>query len=449
MIFQSDIDRAEILKLVGKGELSPGDAEKRAKNWGLPPFSTGPSLVAIHLGDVKMWTLAQAAAWFIWRDLEAVHHQTVQAREEWKVWDPIPKKKDLRGSPKRAAMVNPFGETPYRLVEIGAARIWRVFHEARWDPTVARWVRYSRQHAAVRPSNPNNDLPFQRFRTALQSGRLSVINKEGRQGKGSVETADYWAKYLDRYVFPAFDRPPFVQENAYYIPMHEVIKAELEISQSEIEQPILDLQHAVGWAAYQKHFSFRSLSRDDVKGKGYYDQLYKSDFLFLRPDLILYEALLDQKLKCFNKGVEITRAELMNLASIWDAPDVQFLRKDLLTLWPDNSAAVEAPEVVGPPPFAGFEEQSTGKKAPVETDSASPVPKRGPKPEKRNKVVARMLEDLRSKAITPEGLREMLGKEKVDRYGIDASSSERYSPTTMGDAQTEAIAIFRSSNSDK
>ena len=435
-----DVDRVAILKLVEDGELSPSSAETRAKNWGLAPLSTGPSSGVSQPPYVDKCTLAMGAAWFLWRNWEAIFHQTELAREEWKVWEPILKNKESRNSAKKFDMARAFMGTPYRLVQIGPARLWRVFYEARWDPSVARWTRYSREHPSIKPSHPNNDLPFRRFKTALQTGKLPVTNIEGRQGEGVMETVDYWVRYFDRYALPNPAHRPLFPEETYYVSMQAVINAETEISQSEIEPLIVGLTQAVGWAAYQKRDTFRSLSQEDVKGKAYYDQLYKPDFPFPFPDAMIYEALLEQKLKCFRRGIELTRPELMKLGSIWDASDIQFFRKDLLTIWPDTGTGNSALNPARSSPHITV----TGEQPPAESELRVSTIERppGPPPVKRKEVVARMLEALRSKATTAEELQNLAGKVLRAKYGP-------YSPTTMNDALKEALAIFRSSNSDK
>lgn len=64
--------RREIVVAVENGEISPEDAERKAREMGLGGFSRYPELNAFSAMDLDVWSLDMALAWIIWRTREKV-----------------------------------------------------------------------------------------------------------------------------------------------------------------------------------------------------------------------------------------------------------------------------------------------------------------------------------------------------------------------------------------
>jgi hypothetical protein len=172
---------------------------------------------------------------------------------------------------------------------------------------------------------------------ALQTGKLIATDTQARNGEGVLETPEYWADNFRRYAWPIADRLPFVREDAYSMSRQAVIDAEAGIARNEFEQPVVGLEQALGWVAYQNTDNFRSLRQSDLKGKPYYNQLYVHDYRTLQPDDPLFASIIEGRLKGYRKGAELTLRERIEMKSLWDSSDVKFFRKDLMEMWPDQS----------------------------------------------------------------------------------------------------------------
>ncbi len=76
-------DREGILASVLFGEVSPTLAENWVKNIGLEPFPLFSNIAEFDpMGELE-WTLPMAAAWFIWRSVDAVRDQWIHFRRAW------------------------------------------------------------------------------------------------------------------------------------------------------------------------------------------------------------------------------------------------------------------------------------------------------------------------------------------------------------------------------
>jgi len=334
-----DEERANMLKFVEDGHYSPTHAEIWAKKFGRATFASGPNPVAPNPMLIDRWTLSMAAAWFIWRSYDAVRHQTAEAREGWKIWESISPSKGPSG---RHQVKQSFADSlvrniKYRLVNIHQPILRRVFFEATWDRALSRlddlpWHRPTRN-----APDPAADFPFSRFMIALQTGKLLVTNTVGKNGEGVLETPEFWVDNFRRYSWPITNRPPFFREEAYSVSRQAVIDAEAEIARNEFEQPVVGLEQALGWIAYQNTDNFRSLGQSDLIGKQYYNQLYDHDYRNLQADEKLFVTIVEGQLKGYREGAELTLRERMEMKSIWDATGVRFFRNDLIEIWPDQS----------------------------------------------------------------------------------------------------------------
>jgi hypothetical protein len=116
---------AKILE-VGKGRLTPEEAERWAKDHGLESFARKPLVSAAEAMALEKWTAPMAAAWFIWRSPDAVRDQWSNARRGWKIWE----RERPRGVPHNIVR--------WRLKHIGPATLSEVFCHAGFEEQIVR-----------------------------------------------------------------------------------------------------------------------------------------------------------------------------------------------------------------------------------------------------------------------------------------------------------------------
>jgi hypothetical protein len=76
-------NRAEIIESVRLGDISPQMAELWNSNMGWEPFPDFRDKTKFDPMQESEWTLPMAAAWFIWRSLDAVRDQWPIYRRAW------------------------------------------------------------------------------------------------------------------------------------------------------------------------------------------------------------------------------------------------------------------------------------------------------------------------------------------------------------------------------
>jgi hypothetical protein len=113
------------------------------------------------------WTLPMAAAWFIWRDFEAVHDQWKLATRRW----------------------TPVSDPPLFLLEAeGFTRgtLKSIFTEAGFDKG-PRWDNPKTGPFAEEIGDVETESPWERLKYALQSGKLTATSVTSRPRSRSLE----------------------------------------------------------------------------------------------------------------------------------------------------------------------------------------------------------------------------------------------------------------------
>ena len=82
--------RTEILERAKRGEISPTDAENWAKENGLEPFATCPTVIAREALKSRFWTLPMTVLWIATRNLDAVREvdpEYVKQCQDWRAFE--------------------------------------------------------------------------------------------------------------------------------------------------------------------------------------------------------------------------------------------------------------------------------------------------------------------------------------------------------------------------
>jgi hypothetical protein len=396
-----DEQRAEILKMVESGLILPTTAEGWARNNNCASFSTNPNPTCANPMQFELWTLPMAAAWFIWRSPVAVFHQSDEARVNWKRWIVTEPAKNALSGPRCG------------IVDLGPAKLWDVFYEARWDPGIALLDRHSAKGPVARAPDPCTDFPYARLRIALQTGRLAAMRSGPRESKRERVPPEYWRENFDQLARPLERAQQQPEEAQFFFQRAEVVEAETEIASREFEMPTVGLEQALGWVAYRSEENFRSLSQADLKGKTYCGQCYEPDFKNRQPEKELFEFLVDGKINGYRSGSELTLAERMKMTSVWDAVDVKFFRNELIEIWPSRAIPLAGKNIrTQDPPPAGRPSQSS-----VAISPRPPKRRTGPSDHKFVAAKDAVFQDIQSKTRTPQELLKMPEKEFQRAYG--------------------------------
>lgn len=121
--------RREIVAAVENGEISPEDAEQKAREMGLGGFSRYPELNTLSAMELDVWSLDMALAWIIWRSREKVEEYWLDSDAFGWGWKAIWQRPQIPA----------FGRMPiqtlsgYRLVP---SRPISIFSESRPNPLI-------------------------------------------------------------------------------------------------------------------------------------------------------------------------------------------------------------------------------------------------------------------------------------------------------------------------
>jgi hypothetical protein len=177
-------------------------------------------------------------------------------------------------------------------------------------------------------------------------------------------------------------------------------------------------EQAVGWLAYRDVDSFRSLGRSDLRGKRYYGASYEKDYVNLQLEKELFVALVEGKIKGHREGVVLTQKTRMRLKSVWELPELEFFRRDLVDVWPPLSVNSVSTDLIS--------------SIPKEPSGLSPkkgeLPKRdkkptGPKTKKTVLATQAMRADIAAGDQSLDSLSEMPQKELAHKYGVKSRST--------------------------
>jgi hypothetical protein len=195
------------------------------------------------------------------------------------------------------------------------------------------------------PSSKTTD-PYDRLRFALQSGRLrATIVQDSPDEGGLTESARFMDDWLD---FDALADPSSAKEAPYHVwsdpaqyavvvSREEALRAEAELSAAEAERLVWRLEQALGWIAYRRDQSFRSLGRISLQPPTFFGRSYKRDFVEPPPLATLTSALLSGEVHAYVQGTALTRAECISLLSdedgLWGKKDLVFVPDELRETW--------------------------------------------------------------------------------------------------------------------
>ena len=151
---------------------------------------------------------------------------------------------------------------------------------------------------------------------------------------------DDWLDF-DSLADPAIDAPHhFLSEVARYaalVSREEAIRVEAELSAAEAERLVWKLEQTLGWIAYRRDRTFRSLGRIDLQPPTFFGQSYKKDFVEPQPLAKLTSALLSGEVNAYVQGTPLTRAECISLLSdedgLWGKKDLDFVPDEIRGTW--------------------------------------------------------------------------------------------------------------------
>jgi hypothetical protein len=192
------------------------------------------------------------------------------------------------------------------------------------------------------PTEPTD--PYDRLRVALQSGRLrATIVQDSLDKEGPTKSewgTDDWLDF-DSLADPAKDAPDHVLSDparyAVLVSREEAMRVEAELSAAEAWRPVWTLEQTLGWIAYRRDRTFRSLSRIDLQPPTFFGRSYKSDRVEPQPLATLTAKLPSGKVSAYVGGVPLTRADCISMLSktdgIWSEDDLTFLPEEIRTNW--------------------------------------------------------------------------------------------------------------------
>ena len=281
-----------------------------------------PEFEHFAAASAQRWTLPMAAAWFIWRNLAAVDDQ-------WKIvtgaWTP--------------AFDPPIFILSRHRRQPGTLTC--VFQQAGY---ACGRRPYRRIETINDLPSPTTTDPYERLRFALQSGRLRATIAENSADEGGLTEREWgtddWLAF-DSLADPAKDAPfDFLSDPGRFaglVSREEAITLEAEIAAAEAERPVWKLEQVLGWIAYRRDRSFRSLGRTDLQPPTFFGLSYKSDRVENQPLGTLTSALLSGEVRAYVQGTALTRAECISLLSdedgLWRKNDLVFVPDEIRGTW--------------------------------------------------------------------------------------------------------------------
>jgi hypothetical protein len=385
----------------------------------------------------EFWTLPMVAAWFIWRDYDAVFDQW---RLEKGHWTPV------RHLP-------PF---LLKAPEYALGTLKSIFTESGFDKD-PRWDNRKTGPFVEEIDGSETESPWERLKYALQSGSL-IANLCRTNSTTLLDRhrlcPDDWGptEHLGTHQRALYDpqAPDYfaywtgVAEESILISREQAIQTERRISKDEYRNPIFGIKQAVGWIAYRSEDGFRSLGRADMEPLGYLDRSYAPDYPNRRPDEALFSLLASGKIKAYLKagGEEFTRDMLLSSKSLWDAVGVVFLRDELVKVCAEGKAKDLAPT-------SSTSEDSRPQglvalaNAPgVFSASAKLQKSRGPRPTLRGEAIQTLIAFIKDGTHTLQSLKDMRQKDLMRLCKVESRD-------TACKALAEVAAIVANSNVDK
>ena len=280
---------------------------------------------------VSRWTLAMTAAWFVWKDHDAVLDQLKFARDDIDMIELIRKLDPpifLRQANRQPGSVA------------------CVFEEA----GLAKGTRPELRMEDYPPPNPITDNPFDRLKYALQDGRLSATHVY-RSPERTTTTSEEDIGTGDWVDFDALADPPIGRWIGDYPPAtwksyphwsdpntdlvvvqrEDALRVERDLGLREFQKATWSLSQALGWFAYRDQDGFRSLEPRDLQRRKFLVSEYPKDWSDPDPMGALTAALLAGKLKAHRDRHELTELEIGGIihGGLWSHKDLWFRPEDV------------------------------------------------------------------------------------------------------------------------
>ena len=331
-------DREMTLASVRFGDISPSMAEMWIADMELEPIPPFPNIAAFDPMQEEEWTLSMAAAWFIWRSIDAVRDQWLRYRRAWL---------DNADPSNQVAITdvsfrNLFGWADLRRFQI---RPYRAYGSSSKEP--------------LPKSNPHCS-PRSRFQTALESEKINLTGiyfKDHLRRPIKTPHLKDQIEYLMRrrkisgprplgpfYLVP--DKPGTPEFTDLLVYRDEVLGADEVASQADFDEPHWTLEHVLGWIAHKNPRRFRPIAPFDPalsSEQSAWRMTYTFDFVDQDPEGSLRGAILQGQL-----DLELDRRLLPKrfpnpIPTDWwrdramtKVPRMWFHRDQVINLWPSR-----------------------------------------------------------------------------------------------------------------
>jgi hypothetical protein len=271
------------------------------------------------------------AAWFVWRNYDAVLDQLKFARRNVKL-DELNRRLDAPTSADRRPG--------------GVARVFEEAGLAGGTHPVLRMQEYP-------PPNPSTDNPYDRLKFALQDGRLRATRLYRSSTRATTISeeeirSDDWTDF-DSLADPPIERwiddypPPTWNSYSHWsepetdlvvVRREDALRVERDLCLREFQKPTWSVSQALGWLAYRNQNEFRSLEPRDLERRRFLLSEYPKDWSDPDPIGALTSALLNGKLKAHRDQHELTELEIGAIIhrGLWSHKDLWFRPEDVKKL---------------------------------------------------------------------------------------------------------------------
>jgi hypothetical protein len=258
------------------------------------------------------WTLAMTAAWFVWRNADAVLDQLKFARRDinrYELHQQLDEPLFLRQANRQP------GSVACVLEEAGLAMGTR--------PVLLM------QDYPPPPKNPSTDNPYDRLKFALQDGRLRAMHIHRSSTRATAISEEEircgdWINFdaladppIERWVgdsppttwnsYPHWSQP---ETDLVVVRREDALRVEQDLCREEFRNATWSVSQSLGWLAYRKEDEFRSLEPRDLERRRFLLSKYPKDWSDPDPTGALTSALFAGKLKAHRGQHELTDLEI-------------------------------------------------------------------------------------------------------------------------------------------
>lgn len=349
MVHELSPQRRNLLEQVRRLSLSPWEAERWAEQHNLEPFAKRPSVPDFDPMAEPQWTLPMAAAWFLWRSIDAVRDHSDEYRRSWTVWRRIPRSRKT-------------DDFTCELQAIGDASLREIFA----SPDMLRfpqkwpWDVESPRKRIPTPTGSLDCSPRKRLSRALATESLIATGvAAGRSGDRTSVPAEFvraYYRYLARGAslsdddklnlkFVVSKKDFRLRYNRVLFDRSAVMAADEAASRQDFADEEWLVEHVLGWIAYRDRNRLRLLARSAPAAPSFARVTYPLDFSHHDPGAELVSALVGGRLVA-RPSTEILKLGILDPVpqSWWcdrqltEAPDLWFQKADVLRLWPPDEA---------------------------------------------------------------------------------------------------------------